>query len=85
MANANELWNELCKDTFGVMASELRPPPDPTRMLYVWSHRRLKETFYQAAAAAASRRGVGGMGGLMGSGLPVIPASNFRQLASQRL
>ncbi|KAL7533220.1 hypothetical protein ACHAWF_004395 [Thalassiosira exigua] len=42
MANADELWERLCVETFGVASSELRPPPDPTRTLYVMSHRRLR-------------------------------------------
>jgi hypothetical protein len=43
MANANELWTELCKEVFGVTPHELTPSPDPTRILYVLSHRRLRE------------------------------------------
>jgi hypothetical protein len=55
LANCNELWNELCKDKFGVMASELNPPPDPTRTLYVMSHLRMKEAFYGTATATMRR------------------------------
>eukprot|EP00985_Skeletonema_marinoi_P023325 scaffold15486_cov85-Skeletonema_marinoi.AAC.2 len=51
LANSNELWNELCKEKFGILASELTPPPDPTRVLYVMSHLRMKEAFYGASAA----------------------------------
>lgn len=43
MANANELWTELCKEVFGVIPHELTPSPDPTRILYVLSHRKLRE------------------------------------------
>ena len=43
MANANELWTELCKEVFGVTPQELTPSPDPTRILYVLSHRKLRE------------------------------------------
>mmetsp|Transcript_2248 Transcript_2248/g.3408 ORF Transcript_2248/g.3408 Transcript_2248/m.3408 type:complete len:179 (+) Transcript_2248:215-751(+) len=50
LANSNELWNELCKEKFGILASELTPPPDPTRVLYVMSHLRMKEAFYGASA-----------------------------------
>mmetsp|Transcript_13981 Transcript_13981/g.19855 ORF Transcript_13981/g.19855 Transcript_13981/m.19855 type:complete len:182 (+) Transcript_13981:273-818(+) len=51
LANSNELWNELCKEKFGILASELTPPPDPTRVLYVMSHLRMKEAFYGASSA----------------------------------
>eukprot|EP00984_Skeletonema_dohrnii_P030902 scaffold22777_cov86-Skeletonema_dohrnii-CCMP3373.AAC.4 len=47
LANSNELWNELCKEKFGILASELTPPPDPTSV-YVMSHLRMKEAFYGA-------------------------------------
>ncbi len=60
MANANELWTELCKEVFGVTPHELIPSPDPTRVLYVLSHRKLREVL------ALSRGGVGcgtGLGG----------------------
>ncbi|KAL9178507.1 hypothetical protein ACHAXT_001845 [Thalassiosira profunda] len=66
MANANELWSELCKETFGVAPSELQPPPDPTRMLYVLSHLRLKEV----------ARGWGGRGA---SEIQIISASAYRR------
>ena len=55
LANSNELWNELCKDKFGILASELSPPPDPTRMLYVMSHLRMKEAFYGASTVRTQR------------------------------
>lgn len=56
LANSNELWNELCKEKFGILASELTPPPDPTRVLYVMSHLRMKEAFYGVAAASSTAR-----------------------------
>jgi hypothetical protein len=55
LANSNELWNELCKDKFGILASELTPPPDPTRVLYVMSHLRMKEAFYGASTVRTQR------------------------------
>jgi hypothetical protein len=42
LASDNDLWNELCKHNFGVIASELNPEPDPTRILYVMSYRKMK-------------------------------------------
>lgn len=72
MANANELWTQLCKQTFGVAPSELNPPPDPTRILYVMSHLKLREAF---------RIGGGSLpGGLFrGNGIPIISASTYRR------
>lgn len=59
MANANELWTELCKEVFGVTPHELTPSPDPTRILYVLSHRKLREVL------SLCRRG----GGLFTNGM----------------
>ena len=49
MSNADELWTQLCKETFGVLPSELKPPPDPTRILYVMSHLKLREALTLAS------------------------------------
>ncbi len=65
LANSNELWNELCKEKFGILASELTPPPDPTRVLYVMSHLRMREAFYGAAAPARRRENVPTISGVM--------------------
>lgn len=43
MANDDELWNNLCKTKFGVEADEMRPKPDPVRMLYVLQVRRMRD------------------------------------------
>ncbi|KAL3815878.1 hypothetical protein ACHAXA_010268 [Cyclostephanos tholiformis] len=51
MANADELWTELCKEVFGVAPFELTPPPDPTRILYVMSHLKLRDPFPRERAA----------------------------------
>mmetsp|Transcript_8140 Transcript_8140/g.17321 ORF Transcript_8140/g.17321 Transcript_8140/m.17321 type:complete len:201 (-) Transcript_8140:320-922(-) len=90
MANADELWNELCKETFGVAASELRPPPDPTRLLYVWSYERLREEFCRAARGNCRVGGGGGgwrmirgggSGGAGGGRLPVLSVETFQRFA----
>lgn len=65
LANSNELWNDLCKEKFGVLASELTPPPDPTRVLYVMSHLRMKEAFYGAAATPRRRENVQTISGVV--------------------
>mmetsp|Transcript_20921 Transcript_20921/g.45297 ORF Transcript_20921/g.45297 Transcript_20921/m.45297 type:complete len:161 (-) Transcript_20921:135-617(-) len=66
MATCNNLWNELCRDEFGVDSYELRPRPDPTRLLYVMSWRRLREMMMCVSGSGGSR------------GVRVIPASNFQ-------
>mmetsp|Transcript_27844 Transcript_27844/g.47332 ORF Transcript_27844/g.47332 Transcript_27844/m.47332 type:complete len:179 (-) Transcript_27844:2523-3059(-) len=72
MANANELWTELCKQNFGVAPSELKPSPDPTRILYVMSHLKLRE------ALSCGGSGIGhGWGGRMSNSIPVISALAF--------
>ena len=43
MAYEDELWNNLCQTKFGVKADELRPKPDPVRMLYVLQVRRMRD------------------------------------------
>jgi hypothetical protein len=45
MAYEDELWNRLCQTKFGVLADELRPKPDPVRMLYVLQVRRMRDVF----------------------------------------
>eukprot|EP00578_Thalassiosira_sp_NH16_P023941 CAMPEP_0181093052 /NCGR_PEP_ID=MMETSP1071-20121207/9242_1 /TAXON_ID=35127 /ORGANISM="Thalassiosira sp., Strain NH16" /LENGTH=74 /DNA_ID=CAMNT_0023175265 /DNA_START=369 /DNA_END=593 /DNA_ORIENTATION=+ len=70
MANADELWTELCIETFGVAPSQLRPPPDPTKMLYLMSHWKLRETLCVG--------GAGGVGWGWNNNIPVISASALR-------
>ena len=59
MSNADELWTQLCKETFGVLPSELKPPPDPTRILYVMSHLKLREALSRARNGPAFNSGLG--------------------------
>lgn len=70
-ASANDLWTELCKMVFGVAPFELRPPPDPTRVLYVMSHRKLRETLMLSSerSIVPLRRGLGG------GGVPLVSAA----------
>jgi len=44
LANSDDLWTGLCKEVFGILPHELRPPPDPTRILYILSYLKLRET-----------------------------------------
>ena len=45
MANSDELWNRLCQQKFGVLADELRPKPDPVRMLYVLQVKKMRDVY----------------------------------------
>lgn len=38
----NDLWENLCRETFGVSAFEIKPHPDPIKQLYILSHKHLK-------------------------------------------
>ncbi|KAL3781532.1 hypothetical protein ACHAW5_005429 [Stephanodiscus triporus] len=71
MANSDELWTELCKQVFGVAPFELTPPPDPTRILYVMSHLKLRETL----SFGSTGRGWGLTS--RDNNIPVISASAF--------
>lgn len=42
LCNRNELWENLCRQTFGVSAEELTPSPDPVKELYILSHLQLR-------------------------------------------
>ena len=42
LCNRNELWENLCRQTFGVSADQLTPSPDPVKELYILSHKHLR-------------------------------------------
>mmetsp|Transcript_29568 Transcript_29568/g.67540 ORF Transcript_29568/g.67540 Transcript_29568/m.67540 type:complete len:151 (+) Transcript_29568:104-556(+) len=54
LSSDDELWEVLCKERFGVSSDQLTPKPDPTRTLYILSHKRLRETL-------SCKRGVSGV------------------------
>jgi hypothetical protein len=56
LANDDTLWTTLCKEVFGVLPIELRPPPDPTRILYILSYLKLRETLSFGSGGGRSRR-----------------------------
>jgi hypothetical protein len=41
-AEDNKLWEQLCRAKFGVSASQIKPSPDPVKLLYILSHRQLR-------------------------------------------
>jgi hypothetical protein len=73
LANADDLWTTLCKEVFGILPIELRPPPDPTRILYILSYLKLRETlsFGSGGGGRSRRHGMGGSG-LFTNSIPTI-------------
>ena len=65
LANADDLWTGLCKEVFGILPYELRPPPDPTRVLYILSYLKLRETLSfgrgGGGGGMSSRRSINGI------------------------
>ena len=53
-ATRNDLWETLCRDQFGVSASQLKPPPDPTKSLYIMTHIQFKDIFRSSAKKSSS-------------------------------
>uniref|UniRef100_A0A7S1B4K0 F-box domain-containing protein n=1 Tax=Corethron hystrix TaxID=216773 RepID=A0A7S1B4K0_9STRA len=45
VANSDEMWEVLCRHRFGISSSEVLPPPDPTKMLYILAYKQLKDVF----------------------------------------
>ena len=70
LANNNELWSELCKVRFGVLPTQLVPPPDPTRILYMMSHISLRETL-----SLGSNNARGGLGSRWNNNMIQVPVS----------
>jgi hypothetical protein len=74
LANADDLWTTLCKEVFGILPIELRPPPDPTRLLYILSYLKLRETlsFGSSGGGRSRRHGMGGAGLFITDSIPAI-------------
>ena len=43
IAQCDDMWENLCRNMFGVSAACLTPKPDPTKLLYILTHRSLRE------------------------------------------
>ncbi|KAL3930392.1 MAG: hypothetical protein SGBAC_011784 [Bacillariaceae sp.] len=72
LCNRNELWENLCRQTFGVSPEALTPSPDPVKKLYVLSHMHLR------AICCSLAKPSGGMG--IRAVPNVIPMSSMRPL-----
>ena len=55
-ATRNDLWETLCRNQFGVSASELKPPPDPTKSLYIMTHVQFKDMFRSTTTTSSSTK-----------------------------
>lgn len=55
IAGSDEFWEQLCQERFGVSPKEIDPPPDPTKLLYILTHRSL-----QTIKRSPSCSGLGG-------------------------
>lgn len=40
---SDELWENLCRTKFGVSATQMKPSPDPVKILYIVSHQRMRQ------------------------------------------
>mmetsp|Transcript_12007 Transcript_12007/g.18338 ORF Transcript_12007/g.18338 Transcript_12007/m.18338 type:complete len:135 (+) Transcript_12007:108-512(+) len=50
VANSDGMWESLCRLRFGISSTEVLPPPDPTKALYILAYRQLKDVFRNTAA-----------------------------------
>ena len=69
IALSNELWENLCKHRFGVSSFEIKPRPDPTKLLYIWTYKRFREACREQYRDAFTGMNVS---------LPTIPISSLR-------
>lgn len=75
IALSNELWENLCKQRFNISADQIKPRPDPTKLLYIWTYERFREA---CRGQLDPRDAFTGLRGGLESSLPTIPMSAFR-------
>ena len=78
LAACNKIWENLCRKKFGVSAECLRPRPDPTKLLYVLTHRSLKEACRSSDInpfTGRARRA--GLGGGFGQRIPIAAMASM--------
>mmetsp|Transcript_7665 Transcript_7665/g.10929 ORF Transcript_7665/g.10929 Transcript_7665/m.10929 type:complete len:180 (-) Transcript_7665:223-762(-) len=71
-SQCNTLWENLCKQRFGVSASEIKPSPDPVKRLYIMTYRQFKEACRQNVHVSNV------FTGRSIRSLPTIPVTSFR-------
>jgi len=62
LASSNAYWERLCRAKFGVCPDQIRPRPDPAKLLYVLTHRSLREACRAERVNPFTGRHVGGRG-----------------------
>jgi hypothetical protein len=70
LCNNDDLWENLCRQQFGVSALELKPAPDPVKELYILSHKQLRSICTLTNQSLSGIRSIPN----------VIPMSSFSQL-----
>mmetsp|Transcript_28412 Transcript_28412/g.82179 ORF Transcript_28412/g.82179 Transcript_28412/m.82179 type:complete len:198 (-) Transcript_28412:1260-1853(-) len=77
LAACNKMWENLCRKKFGVSADCIRPRPDPTKMLYVLTHRSLKEACRSDINPFTGRARRAGLGGAFGQRIPIAAMASM--------
>ena len=77
LAACNKIWENLCRKKFGVSAECLRPRPDPTKLLYVLTHRSLKEACRSDINPFTGRARRAGLGGGFGQRIPIAAMASM--------
>eukprot|EP00980_Cylindrotheca_fusiformis_P006669 scaffold1391_cov123-Cylindrotheca_fusiformis.AAC.7 len=70
LCNQDHLWENLCRQKFGVSATELKPAPDPIKDLYILSHKQLRSICTLTHQSLSGIRSIPN----------VIPMSSFSQV-----
>ena len=71
LAACNKIWENLCRKKFGVSADCINPKPDPTKLLYVLTHRSLKEACRSDINPFTGRARQSGLRGALGQRIPI--------------
>ena len=71
LAACNKIWENLCRKKFGVSADCISPKPDPTKLLYVLTHRSLKEACRSDINPFTGRARQSGLRGALGQRIPI--------------
>lgn len=77
LAACNKIWENLCRKKFGVSADCINPKPDPTKMLYVLTHRSLKEACRSDINPFTGRARQSGLRGTLGQRIPIAAMASM--------
>lgn len=77
LAACNKIWENLCRKKFGVSADCINPKPDPTKMLYVLTHRSLKEACRSDINPFTGRARQSGLRGALGQRIPIAAMASM--------